>query len=39
MTNDELEEAHMLGDHFGAPDGACPLCELDDNEPECPDPW
>lgn len=36
---DEIEEAHLNGEHFGDPDPDCPLCELDDDRPECPDPW
>jgi hypothetical protein len=35
---DEIERAHMAGDHYGAPEGDCWLCELDDDRPEAPDP-
>jgi len=36
---DEIEEAHLNGEHFGNPDPDCPECEFIDNDPEAPDPW
>lgn len=36
---DEIEEDHLEGLHFDDPEPSCPLCELDDDRPECPDPW
>ncbi len=35
---DKIEEEHLEGLHFSDPDPHCPLCELDDDRPECPDP-
>jgi len=36
---EQIEQDHLDGLHFADPEGLCPLCELDDDRPECPDPW
>lgn len=33
---DDIQAAHLAGEHFGSPDPACWICELDDKEPEAP---
>ena len=33
----QMEVEHLEGLHFADPEGLCPLCELDDDRPECPD--
>ena len=33
----QIEAEHLDGLHFGAPEGLCSMCELDDHCPEAPD--
>lgn len=36
MEQDEIAEAHMNGEHLGAPEPSCWICWDEDDEPECP---
>ena len=33
----QIEADHLDGLHFGNVEGLCPICEIDDNDPEAPD--
>jgi len=34
----EIQQDHLNGLHFGAPEPDCWICWDEDDEPECPDP-
>ena len=38
-SQEEIQAEHLAGEHFGRPNGTCWICELDDREPEAPDPF